>query len=1629
MATSWTPLLLLAALTTLPNDSAGQEADNGFYGKYIGKLKSYHHGVSGDVFAVDSRTLHIRDFTYDGEGPAAYFYVGSTKAPGPDGVRIPDEKGSDQPLPRYVGKHVTLTLPESSSLSSIKWFSVWCDEFSVNFGDVRIPKSLDYPRPQKIQGLSGVHGVSSDSIVIVDAQTLLIPNFSYDGEAPDAKFWVGRGAKPGPQGVRVPDENGQEEPLRRYDRKTIVLTLPGDLTVLDIGHFGVWCEAFAVDFGHVRLPARALNVPPSLRMLGVSPQSKLNCEVLHDDLALEVRWAVAGDSIVMQLVGRLAAGEYMAFGPSGEDLASRMIGGDVVVAWVDHASLKGYAVDYLLDAKSQCSGSRGSCPDVRIREGTNSVEMLNSAMVNGYSIVTYQRPLAAQDELDRPVLTNGSQAVIWAVGPLNSRQEVSYHSITSKGDLLLDFGRAPKWNCPLPEMETPRRFQAKSREHPAALRAQHDDHQAAPRTTARPATRRPPATPAPAPTRDAWDIPPIQCHEPEDGVFYAQMGPTGGKHGYPAITGHVGWGISWYINGLLIPEIDVVRGKTYTFVVEGGLDPEVPARYHPFYITDDPVGGYEHKTPEERAEVQVFAGVRQTRRGPIPTGTGRLCNWTPDQQQPPADEFASFGAYQRTLSLECDEGEPGVVQWTPDRDTPDTVYYQCYTHRYLGWKINVLDSCDYSGAASELVSSRVPAEDDLEGGDEDLQSRPSIRVTTRVKPNGLFPDTKNHASATDGLEDSYLKGFPRSSELHPNSPQDFYISKSMKPVRGNIEPEDQQYEGHISSDPHVPPPAQQKEPQGIAYNSSATIYHLPQATEASRDGSSFLKQTAGVMSKPGTHKVTSESPRTSPASPQHVQMNNSLSTIDPKRKPIVHATTPYSVLPSSESIANPVNRTEQKLDADKLQLAEESQQSVVTVNSNGISPKNETKDPKPLKSMTSDLTPPPLGNSFGSPPFIRGSPLQNFGITRIPQPIPMHPQMPFQRPAHIYNGPHFRRPVPPRSHPRPLPSAAMYRPHYVPAPIAGFKTNLKKPFHRAPVVMASSHHPVIVTPSLAYHPLMSNLPHRGPYQQQLMSTVKYFPYSLPNPHIMNPHQVPPVPLTTEAVAGSISTTTMVPSPDTSVSKVKSVTSDNQTSAVNPDPSASILRDRGSFDIQLPVAQNTGFHPESVIVEGGFKPLVNKKVIAEDRLSLVDEEKVDVKPEDGEDTAVHERKENPFEGQQPETFEPMFIPSPPDKITGQKNGSEKLTKNPLTLADELVPPTPGVDHGLSAQPARKSPPPHIVRNQFDGARRPMHGHKVIVHYHHLPARSGSPSFRYQQASQQDDETAMAAERMDIYYLPPDDFEPEDRQQPPPPVDGDLPPGAVVAYDGRPVIDSSLASSIPDRSIVASMQTQTGSASLLQRTPQFGPYLGEVPPPVPGDLRPESIPQLQNQRPSSLNPAGLTGDIRPVHGQRTQLLPVAQFEERGETADMLLPEATDIKESRIPSEVGAETPSMYTSTATTAALPSSRISDDTSGATALQEEIGRVRRSASAHHSPEHDAEHEHDHQHGDHDHHHHQHPESHDQPISNDLQTNHKLMTAPTHPANGALKQYSIPSVILMALLTSAVLKFLEGVAQ
>jgi len=89
---------------------------------------------------------------------------------------------------------------------------------------------------------------------------------------------------------------------------------------------------------------------------------------------------------------------------------------------------------------------------------------------------------------------------------------------------------------------------------------------------------------------------------------------------YFCFTGQPSWGIAWYINDKLIPEIYVERGQTYAFVVEGGNDRTNPARYHPFYITDSSEGGFGQKSEAEQKKQRVFGGVNYDSEGyPYPT--------------------------------------------------------------------------------------------------------------------------------------------------------------------------------------------------------------------------------------------------------------------------------------------------------------------------------------------------------------------------------------------------------------------------------------------------------------------------------------------------------------------------------------------------------------------------------------------------------------------------------------------------------------------------------------------------------------------------------------------------------------------------------------------------------------------------------------------------------------------------------------------------------------------------------------------------------------------------------------------------------------------------------------------------
>lgn len=63
---------------------------------------------------------------------------------------------------------------------------------------------------------------------------------------------------------------------------------------------------------------------------------------------MRVSWEIFGPQITIQLAGQVDENDYMAFGLSGSDDSSQMLGSDVAVAFID--GYRGFATDYNITA-------------------------------------------------------------------------------------------------------------------------------------------------------------------------------------------------------------------------------------------------------------------------------------------------------------------------------------------------------------------------------------------------------------------------------------------------------------------------------------------------------------------------------------------------------------------------------------------------------------------------------------------------------------------------------------------------------------------------------------------------------------------------------------------------------------------------------------------------------------------------------------------------------------------------------------------------------------------------------------------------------------------------------------------------------------------------------------------------------------------------------------------------------------------------------------------------------------------------------------------------------------------------------------------------------------------------------
>ena len=71
------------------------------------------------------------------------------------------------------------------------------------------------------------------------------------------------------------------------------------------------------------------------------------------------------------------------------------------------------------------------------------------------------------------------------------------------------------------------------------------------------------------------------------------MGPAAAGRGNQGLGQH---GQAWYVNGDIAPDLYLVRGQKYTFIVEGGLGTDPQGTIHPLYLTSDSEGGYGTKS-------------------------------------------------------------------------------------------------------------------------------------------------------------------------------------------------------------------------------------------------------------------------------------------------------------------------------------------------------------------------------------------------------------------------------------------------------------------------------------------------------------------------------------------------------------------------------------------------------------------------------------------------------------------------------------------------------------------------------------------------------------------------------------------------------------------------------------------------------------------------------------------------------------------------------------------------------------------------------------------------------------------------------------------------------------------------
>lgn len=226
---------------------------------------------------------------------------------------------------------------------------------------------------------------------------------------------------------------------------------------------------------------------------------------------------------------------------------------------------------------------------------------------------------------------------------------------------------------------------------------------------------------------------------------------------------------------------------------------------------------------------------------------------------------------------------------------------------------------------------------------------------------------------------------------------------------------------------------------------------------------------------------------------------------------------------------------------------------------------------------------------------------------------------------------------------------------------------------------------------------------------------------------------------------------------------------------------------------IPPAVNTGFKPDSIVVESGFKPIIREPLMAGvDRIADYEiasnanrREDADVE-EDYEESPQYISNNHQYPSDKmTETFEPMFIPSPPDHLLPTNDRTKEVFPKNHAKEDR----------------------PHPVYVKKASQQNSLFSKKNVDR--DVPG-----------------DLLMESDRISPHYLPPDPNLPKEHSQKLSSSSADT----FTTYDGKTVSAATL-TSVPDgnkpSTKLFSAKLPANSEQLL-KTPQFGPFKGEIPP---------------------------------------------------------------------------------------------------------------------------------------------------------------------------------------------------------